>query len=457
MTRSRAGDDASSFSAALEELARAPPVPLEVALPAGTIVDDKFELLSVLGRGGMGVVYLARDAALDREVALKMIRLDRVQARPGLVAAFEREARATARLSHPNVVTVHHFGCWQEQLYLVLERLRGETLAARLARGPLPLDELFTVAEQVLAGLAHAHAEGLVHRDLKPANVFLEESGRVKLVDFGLAAALDLTPFSAGTPTGTAHAGTPAYMAPEQWRGDAADARSDVWAMGVMLFELATGERPFASRPRGPLEDAFAFAPERAPAALRRVIAPALALEPRARQADASVLAADLRAARARATRRRRGRAVAKLAALLVLAAAAGTLVASRLRAQKLDPERIDLSGRWRYDPAGTGAAAFERLDAHHYRFRYTDGALDAAPSPDHFLFTGVVTVERDGDHLMMRGPMRDVPGSRWDGVGDMEFEVLGPDRVWMARSRWGPRPGVVTTAYEPWALVRVR
>jgi len=194
----------------------------------------RFELLSEIGRGGFGIVYEARDRELGRSVAFKAVRPGRAL-RGGGGELLLREAEAIARLSHPNLVTLHDVGRCEQGPYLVLELLRGMTLGERLRGGPLPLAEALRVGVEVARGLAHAHAEGVTHRDLKPSNVFLCEEGHVKVLDFGMAHA-----FGRERTLG----GTPAYMAPEQWGDLAEDERTDVFALGVMLYQMLQGEVP---------------------------------------------------------------------------------------------------------------------------------------------------------------------------------------------------------------------
>src|SRR6266508_2676978 len=153
-----------------------------------------------------------------------------------------REAEAAARLSHPNIVTLHGLGRTEQGPYLVLELLKGETLRHRLDRGPVPVREAVSIAVEIARGMAHAHAQGVVHRDLKPANVFLCEDGRVKVLDFGMAHAF-------GRPR--QDGGTPAYMAPEQWARAPEDERTDVFALGTMLFEMTSSELPFPADDSG--------------------------------------------------------------------------------------------------------------------------------------------------------------------------------------------------------------
>ncbi len=209
-----------------EPEAGAPPL-----LPGAFV--GRFEVVRELGRGGFGVVYEARDRELGRQVALKLVRPGRVAEEEGRVV---REAEAIARLSHPNLVTLHDVGRSEHGPYLVFELLRGRTLQERLDDGPLPVQEAVHVATEVARGLAHAHAEGVVHRDLKPSNVFVTGKGQVKILDFGMAHAFGRRRLSGGTP---------AYMAPEQWEDAPEDERTDVFALGVMLFRMLTGEFPF--------------------------------------------------------------------------------------------------------------------------------------------------------------------------------------------------------------------
>lgn len=242
----------------LREVAAAPDVdlPAELALTVllepGIVIDGKFRIEERLGAGGMGVVYAAHDLALGREVAIKFMRLER-GVHDRLPEVIDREARATARLNHPNIVTLHEFGNWNGILYIVLERLRGETLSARLERGGMPLLDAFAIMEQIASALVHTHAAGVIHRDLKPQNVFLLADGGVKVLDFGVSGfglasqpAPRVTEHDATAPRATlSRAGTPGYMAPEQWRGEPQDARTDLWAFGVMLFQLIAETLPY--------------------------------------------------------------------------------------------------------------------------------------------------------------------------------------------------------------------
>jgi len=206
------------------------------ALVAGQLLAETYELVDRLGGGGMGIVWRARDRKLGRDVAVKTLKATDDS---DLRRLFEREARATAQLLHPNIVTLHHVGEHEGQPYLVLELLQGETLAARLARKrKLAIEDALVIVDAVLAAIAFAHERGVLHRDLKPSNVFITVDERVKVLDFGVALALDTDPGPV-----TRSAGTPGYMAPEQRDGDAQDARTDVWATARLLLECLLGRR----------------------------------------------------------------------------------------------------------------------------------------------------------------------------------------------------------------------
>ena len=206
-----------------------------------------FEILGLIGRGGMGEVYRARDPRLKREVAIKTLP-STFAADRDRVARFEREARAASALNHPNIVSVYDIGHQDDVWFIVSELVEGETLARALVGGPLPLRKLIEVGTQIAEGLAAAHAAGVVHRDLKPGNIMLTRDGRVKILDFGLAHR-DRVPGPDSTTMEVSHPGvilgTPGYMAPEQVRGEATDARSDLFSLGVILYEMASGKRAF--------------------------------------------------------------------------------------------------------------------------------------------------------------------------------------------------------------------
>ncbi len=200
----------------------------------------KYEIVKLLGKGGMGAVYQAHDPLLDREVAIKVM-LPAIAEDPELQQRFEREARAVARLMHPSVVTLFDLGYHIDGApYIVMELLRGRDLVDVMRHGPaLSLERKLSIVLQVLEGLGHAHELGIVHRDVKPANVFLTHGGSAKIMDFGIARFM-----SGGTGTGSV-LGTASYMSPEQVRGDRVDGRSDLFSVGTLLCELLAGRRPF--------------------------------------------------------------------------------------------------------------------------------------------------------------------------------------------------------------------
>ncbi|HEU4580375.1 MAG TPA: serine/threonine-protein kinase [Polyangiaceae bacterium] len=211
----------------------------------GKCLDGRYRIEAQLGAGGAGTVYRARHLGLDRAVALKVLR---TRERWGSRKRFEREARALAQLSHEHIVAVSDCGVDGEVPYLVMELLEGESLAARLERGALPPELACDLLRQLLEGLAYVHERGLVHRDLKPGNLFLERTAqgrvRLKLLDFGLAKLLQQSEDAAVTLSGEVF-GTPAYMPPEQITGESIDARSDVYSVGLVAFEMIAGRRAF--------------------------------------------------------------------------------------------------------------------------------------------------------------------------------------------------------------------
>jgi len=274
-------------------------------LPVGTRLGP-YTVTSALGAGGMGEVYKARDPRLDRDVAIKVL-TPALAADPRFKERFEREARVVASLNHPHICTLHDIGAHEGATFLVMEYLEGETLAARLARGRVPFETALTWAAQVADALAQAHARGVVHRDLKPANLFVVEPGSIKVLDFGLAriagaAAATLAPTMAATEAGMA-VGTVAYMSPEQARGDAIDARSDIFSFGAVLYEMITGRSAFGgtttavifdgilNRPLRPLREAAREVPADFAAAVDRMLAKRAA----DRHPDGSAVAAALR------------------------------------------------------------------------------------------------------------------------------------------------------------------
>src|SRR6266851_8432998 len=237
-----------------------------MALAAGTKLGP-YEILAMLGAGGMGEVYRALDTRLERIVAVKVL-VSHLSSSPELKQRMEREAKAISSLNHRHICHLYDIGSQDGTDYMVMEFLEGETLAERLRKGAMPLNEIFKTGIAVAEALAVAHRQGIVHRDLKPGNIMLTQGG-AKLMDFGLAKPLGLRNTATGSgaaPSFTAAAtlsgpspisplttagsiiGTIQYMSPEQIEGKEADARSDIFALGAVLYEMVTGKRPFAGK-----------------------------------------------------------------------------------------------------------------------------------------------------------------------------------------------------------------
>jgi len=273
-----------------------------MALSAGTRLGP-YEILSPLGAGGMGEVYRARDTKLRRDVAIKVLP-DAVAADRERLARFEREAQLLAALNHPHIAHIHGLDDSIGTPALVMELVEGPTLADRLAKGPLPLDEALPIAKQIAEALEAAHEQGIIHRDLKPANIKVRDDGTVKVLDFGLAKAFESGPVASdlsNSPTITSPAmtrlgvilGTAAYMSPEQAKGRATDKRSDIWAFGCVLYEMLAGTRAFDGEDVSETlaavlraEPNWAALPRDTPVLIRRLLRRALEKDRRSRLAD---------------------------------------------------------------------------------------------------------------------------------------------------------------------------
>ena len=316
-----------------------------------------YKVLSEVGRGGMGVVYKAEDLKLKRTVALKFPPIDKLASEEEK-ARFLREAEAAAALNHPNICTVYEIGEAEGHTFIAMEFVEGQSVKDRVRARPAPLDEALDIAIQAAQGLQAAHEEGTVHRDIKSANLMVTPKGQVKVMDFGLAQVGDRSHL---TKTGTT-LGTPAYMSPEQAKAEPTDRRSDIWSLGVVLYEMLTGQLPF----KGEVEAAVAYAvvntePE-PPTALRsglpieidRVVDKALAKDPDERYQHIEGMLVDLRALQrsvqtgdARAVSRKRGPARKKsklipriaFGVLVLFLAALGVYVVS-------GPERNEFGNR---------------------------------------------------------------------------------------------------------------
>jgi eukaryotic-like serine/threonine-protein kinase len=378
----------------------------------------KFEIVGLLGRGGMGEVWRARDPRLKREVAIKVLPAMFASDRD-CVARFEREARAASALNHTNIVTVYDVGQEDGVSFIVSELVEGETLAVAIERGPLPLRRLIDVATQIADGLVAAHAAGIVHRDLKPGNVMLTSGGRVKLLDFGLARQ-DRIPESENTTAKISHSGTilgtPGYMSPEQVRGEPVDARSDLFSLGLILHEMASGKPAFRGGSsveimNSILHDEPAELPPASPPALDRMVRRCLEKQPAMRfqcAADLSFALASIPLSQAAAIAvTRRGawwKSAAAVVAAIAVAAAAYWLGVRTARPPALPESTLR---RLTNDPGLTTDAAISpdgrlvayssnRADSSHFdlwvqqvdgggEVRITDDASSPGPSEPSF------------------------------------------------------------------------
>lgn len=269
------------------------------AAPEPEVIDGRFEVGEIIGRGAMGEVRRGRDLRLGRDVAIKFLRHD-LAADGGVRARFEDEARAAAGLSHPAIVTVFDSGEWERVPYLVMECLPGRTLADELTEAPVAAERVRAIAVDIAGALETAHRVGVVHRDVKPGNILITDDGRAKLADFGIAKSTEALDH---TMTGMI-VGTPAYLAPERLSGEPATPRSDLYSLGVVLYEALTGDKPFGGDTPVALAHAIHTTTpqpllERLPdidPTLAAAVDRAIARDPGARQASAGALVAELTA-----------------------------------------------------------------------------------------------------------------------------------------------------------------
>jgi tetratricopeptide (TPR) repeat protein len=347
----------------------------EQPLGAGDRVGD-YEILDVLGRGGMGIVYKARDTRLDRLAALKF--LPPTAASSGATARVEAEARAASALDHPNIATIYHVGTGSDaRPYIAMAHYEGQTLAERLRSGPVTTREAVQIAAAVAGGLAAAHERGIVHRDVKPSNILLTDTGQVKLLDFGIAAA-------SGGESDRPGYGTPLYMSPEQDRSVAPHPQSDVWSLGTVLYEMLAGRTPFegasAADVRALKAGELPPLPRRPgiTKGLRTIVARSLSRDPGHRYANAGVMHGELER----------------------------ILHASRVRPARLI--RIVLAA------ASIGGVAIA------FRLTTRDStAISSAPSPS-VLAIFPFQVAGDSAYAYLREGMVDLLSAAFDGVGGM-------------------------------------
>jgi len=434
-----------------------------------------YEIVSPLGTGGMGEVYLARDTRLGREVALKVLRHGMASS-PELRARFEREARTISSLNHPNICTLFDVGREGDAEYLVMERIEGETLAQRLGRGPLPPAEVLKLGAQIADALDRAHRAGIVHRDLKPGNVMLTRAG-AKLMDFGLAR-MDGTGTAPISPVSLTQSptlaqplttegslvGTFQYMSPEQLEGREADARSDVWSFGCVLYEMATGRRAFDGRSQASLISAImtseppAIAPSgpgETAGAIDRVVRQCLAKDPDDRWQSAGDLKRELEWIRAQGSQSsvvRPAGPVAAAARSRSHAPLIGWAVGATLAAAAL---------LWKVTtaPNGAGDPAYVSIAAPSgFTLSPEPGDVSISPDGKHVAFATIDSTGRT--HLWMRDlgdPVaRPIPESE---TGSRPF--WSPDGKWLAyftgRERSdGVHAGIVKVPVEGGSPIRI-
>ena len=322
----------------------------------------RYQVKQLLGQGAMGLVYLAEDPVIGREVAVKVIEVPPGQNGPGLQARFEREFRSAGTLSHPNIVTIHDVGTEGARTFIAMEYVRGESLEAMAAsKRLLSLETVADLLDQICSGLDYAHERGIVHRDIKPANIIFTPDGRPKITDFGVAKVLDSVTV-AMTQEGAA-IGTPSYMAPEQAKGHPVKGTADQFSVAVIVYRLLTGECPFMGESWSTImykvvhEDPIALnvLNRTVPAGVNAAVMKALDKDPAQRFPTCSAFAAAVRAALAGGSVERRDRPNAAVEATVVLdrraAAGAGTVVVER--AGPAGPPRVSAAGspssrRWR-------------------------------------------------------------------------------------------------------------
>ncbi len=397
-----------------------------------------YEIAAAIGAGGMGEVYRARDTKLGRDVAIKVV-LESLVGDADRAERFQREARALAALNHPNIATLYGLEEVDGQHFLVMELIEGPTLADRIAAGAIPLDEALPIARQIAEALEAAHEAGIIHRDLKPANVKVKPDGTVKVLDFGLAKAMDPVgesgPDAANSPTLTARAtqmgtvlGTAAYMAPEQARGRTVDKRADIWAFGAVLFEMLTGRQMFTGESTTDVlaavvraEPDWGLLPESTPPSIRRLLTRCLKKDRKVRLPDIGVVRLDIDEAGAPdagAVTERPGRPasgwVSLALALVFGAAVASGIWAVFARSSSPEPTPVHLSVE--LEPGAVGASYL---------------ANTFAISPDGQWITYLV-VRGETRKLFLRG-IGESQGRVIEGTDEAIGPFFSPDGRWIA------------------------
>jgi len=398
-----------------------------------------YEILSPLGKGGMGVVYRAKDSRLGREVAIKVVSEEFSESADRL-NRFEQEARSTSALSHPNIVSVFDVGKAGGRFYVVTELLHGQTLRAALADGPLPIRKVIGIAQKIASGLAAAHAQGIVHRDLKPENIYLTDDGNVKILDFG-AAKLESSAVGADAETRFLTqpgltVGTPAYMSPEQIRGELVDARSDIFSFGLVLHEMWAGRPAFEAETTAELMTAIL---RQDPAALRDI-------NPEAPEAMEGVVRRCLE-------KRREDRFQSARDIGFVIDALSGSGVPAPVRARSRVPRRrllwglaaAPLAGSW-LGAAYLGRITGRKVRAEFRRITFRRGYVPSARfSPDGQTIIYSAAWEQDPIRLFSGRPDRpeyrllDLPPSYILAISSKsEMAILSADRPQSPMERAG-------------------
>jgi Tol biopolymer transport system component len=379
-----------------------------------------YEIHAAIGAGAMGEVYRARDRRLDRDVAIKSLP-QQFAADPERLARFEREAKVLASLSHPNIAAIYGLEEAAGAKYLVLEYIAGESLAERLKKGALPNHETLAIARQIGSALEAAHEKGIIHRDLKPANIMLTRDGQVKVLDFGLARIADTGGESASASMTVLDTragvilGTPGYMSPENVKGQAADARSDIWAFGVIVAEMASGKNPFGGDSAAEmLASVLTREPDldAIPAPFRRLVGLCLAKDPRGRLrhiGDAFAVVDD-RLPAVPARRHTRVRSLWGAMTFVLLAAATGVAISWAVRPRRVASEPIT---KFYVDPPPGGS------------FNYTYTATAISPNGRQLVFR--VATATEAPALWLR-PLDALEGNRLASTDGADFPFWSQD-----------------------------
>lgn len=414
----------------------------------------RYEVMAPLGRGGMGVVYRAYDTRLDRHVALKFLS-PRFAGDPVAGARLMDEARAASALDHPNICTVYEVDALPDgRMFLALACYDGATLREKIAGRPLPVADVVLIARHIAEALAAAHGRGIVHRDINPSNVMITAEGAVKILDFGIATGLE-SAAQAGP------AGTAAYMSPEQTRGEEVDGRTDLWSLGVVMYEMLTGRRPFEGADRERLFAAIRSAPlpslpasrTGVPPLLLRVLDTCLAKDPAARYCSAEELCADLRAVEAESPRGDASRSIAILpmegSASLSEDAYLADSVADELATRLSMLSGLHVIGRASTLSAARGAGSPAEIAAALGVGTLVRGSVE--PSGDRVAITlelvdaaRVEPVWGTRQEVPLAGLESALRSLTWQLAGELAVRVHGDERRQLARTNSGSAP-----AYE--------